>query len=76
MGLLGTVFSTIFRPNIPQTTTVVQQLDSVSGYDLVKNTESLTPESPSMGAETSKKGGSGGVSSLLVPAESLYHKSK
>lgn len=68
MGFVGKIFKTIFSPDIPQ---AQEMQPTITAQQLVSSTSSATPNSPVMGADTKKKG-SGGVSSLLVPSESLY----
>lgn len=69
MGFVGKIFKTIFSPDIPQAS---ELQPTITAQQLVSSTSSATPNSPVMGADTKKKGSGGGVSSLLVPSESLY----
>lgn len=73
-AVLGTLFAVnrIHQIEVPQVQNNASVQPQVTGHDLVKSTESLEPNSASMGAESSKKGGGSGKSSLLVPSESLY----
>lgn len=64
MGFVGKVFKTLFSPSIPQT-----QAPVMTGRDLVSSTSSEEPKEAIMGSSYKKKKG---VSSLLVPSESLY----
>lgn len=68
MGFVGKFFKTIFDPEIPQAQVMQPE---ISGRELLSSTSSAEPEAPVMGAKNTSKGG-GGVSSLLVPSESLY----
>lgn len=68
MGFVGRIFKTIFSPSIP---TASSQQTDLTGRDIVASTESDTPESPVMGSD-SRRRKQQGLSSLLVPNESLY----
>ena len=46
MGFVGKIFKTIFSPSIPQAS--IQQ-PTITGRDLVQQTESSTPDAPIMG---------------------------
>lgn len=67
VGFVGKFFKTIFDPEIPQAQVLQPE---ISGKELLSSTSSAEPEAPVMGAKNTSKGG--GVSSLLVPSESLY----
>lgn len=71
MGLIKSMFTSLFNPNVEQASSAQT---SLTGRDLVSSTSSETPTSPVMG--DSKKKNRNGVSSLLVPSENMYRGGK
>lgn len=68
MGFVGKIFKTIFSPSIPQAST---QQPTITGRDLVQQTESSTPDAPIMGGSDSFRRRKG-IENLLVPTENIY----
>lgn len=74
MGFVGKIFKTIFSPSIPSVSSVnVNNGNTVTGRDILTSTSSAEPDSAVMGSERDLKRKNQGISSLLVPSESLYH---
>lgn len=67
MGFVGKIFKTIFSPSIPQAST---QQPTITGRDLVQQTESSEPDAPVMGGNTGTR--RRGIEALLVPSEHIY----
>ena len=70
MGFVGKIFKTIFSPSIPQAQASPQQ-PTITGRDLVQQTESSDPNAPIMGGSNTVRRRKG-IEALLVPTENIY----
>ena len=68
MGFVSKIFKTIFSPSIPQAST---QQPTITGRDLVQQTESSEPNAPVMGGGNTVRRRKG-IENLLVPTENIY----
>ena len=70
MGFIKSMITSLFNPSIESASS---ETPTITGRDLVSSTSSEEVSSPVMGGDK-KKVRNNGISSLLVPSESLYKK--
>ncbi|WP_302817008.1 hypothetical protein [Selenomonas flueggei] len=68
MGFVSNLLKTILSPSIPQASS---QQPTITGRDLVQQTESTDPDAPVMGGSNPLRRRRG-IESLLVPSEDIY----